>query len=93
MSEANLDRVSQLEVPQEQGASKKTIRKVMFASISGTVIEWYDYSLYGAAAGLVINKLYFPNLSPTIATLAAFFNLCGRLCLSSARGRDYRAYW
>ncbi|GIZ18116.1 MULTISPECIES: MFS transporter [Citrobacter] len=72
MSEANLDRVSQLDVPEEQGASKKTIRKVMFASISGTVIEWYDYSLYGAAAGLVINKLYFPNLSPTIATLAAF---------------------
>ncbi|HGV3503393.1 TPA: MFS transporter [Providencia stuartii] len=53
-------------------ADKKTIRKVMMASVSGTVIEWYDYSLYGAAAGLVINKLYFPNLSPTIATLAAF---------------------
>ena len=44
----------------------------MFASVSGTIIEWYDYSLYGAAAGLAINKLYFPNLSPTIATMAAF---------------------
>ncbi|WP_279156047.1 MFS transporter [Obesumbacterium proteus] len=72
MSEANLDRGAVLDVPNPPVASKKTIRKVMFASVSGTVIEWYDYSLYGAAAGLVINKLYFPNLSPTIATLAAF---------------------
>lgn len=39
MSEANLDRVSQLEVPQEQGASKKTIRKVMFASISEPLLN------------------------------------------------------
>lgn len=53
-------------------ADPKTIRKVMLASIAGTVIEWYDYSLYGAAAGLVINKLYFPSLSPTAATMASF---------------------
>lgn len=72
MSELGLDRENKLDVPVQPVASKKTIRKVMLASISGTIIEWYDYSLYGAAAGLVINKLYFPNLSPTIATLAAF---------------------
>lgn len=53
-------------------ADKKTIRKVMTASVAGTVIEWYDYSLYGAAAGLVINKLFFPSLSPAAAMLAAF---------------------
>lgn len=72
MSEANLIKDGMLEMSTEQRASKKTIRKVMFASVSGTIIEWYDYSLYGAAAGLIINKLYFPNLSPTIATMAAF---------------------
>lgn len=72
MSEANLVREGVLDMPEEQSVSKKTIRKVMIASVSGTVIEWYDYSLYGAAAGLVINKLYFPNLSPAIATMAAF---------------------
>lgn len=54
------------------GADARTIRKVMVASIAGTVIEWYDYSLYGAAAGLVINKLFFPSLSATAAMLAAF---------------------
>lgn len=72
MSEANLTKDGVVDMPDEKTASKKTIRKVMFASVSGTIIEWYDYSLYGAAAGLVINKLYFPNLSPAIATMAAF---------------------
>lgn len=56
----------------ERTADKTTIRKVLTASVAGTVIEWYDYSLYGAAAGLVINKLFFPSLSPTAAILAAF---------------------
>ncbi len=55
-----------------EAADHNTIRKVLTASVAGTVIEWYDYSLYGAAAGLVINKLFFPSLSPTAATLAAF---------------------
>ncbi len=72
MSVTDLEKDSVLDPSVEQGANKKTIRKVMFASVSGTIIEWYDYSLYGAAAGLVINKLYFPNLSPAIATMAAF---------------------
>ncbi len=53
-------------------SDRKVIRKVMTASIAGTIIEWYDYSLYGAAAGLVINKLFFPSLSTSAATLAAF---------------------
>ncbi|WP_332681750.1 MFS transporter [Bosea sp. (in: a-proteobacteria)] len=44
----------------------------MTAATVGTVIEWYDYALYGAASGLIINKLFFPNLSPTTGVLAAF---------------------
>ncbi len=38
----------------------------------GTIIEWYDYALYGAASGLVISKLFFPNLSAVNGVLAAF---------------------
>jgi metabolite-proton symporter len=38
----------------------------------GTTIEWYDFFLYGTAAGLVFGKLYFPNSDPLTATLAAF---------------------
>jgi len=50
----------------------QTLRRAVIASTIGTVIEWFDYALYGAAAGLIINKLFFPQLSPTAAILASF---------------------
>src|ERR1700737_4638874 len=47
-------------------------RKAVIAATVGTTIEWYDFFLYGTAAGLVFGKLYFPNSDPTTATLLAF---------------------
>jgi MFS family permease len=48
------------------------LRKAVIASTIGTTIEWYDFFLYGTAAGLVFGRLYFPNQEPLAATLAAF---------------------
>ena len=48
------------------------LRKAVVASTIGTAIEWYDFFLYGTAAGLVFGKLYFPNEDALTATLAAF---------------------
>ena len=48
------------------------LRKAVIAATVGTTIEWYDFFLYGTAAGLVFGKLYFPNSNPLTATLAAF---------------------
>ena len=48
------------------------LRKAVIASTIGTAIEWYDFFLYGTAAGLFFGKLYFPNEDPLTATLAAF---------------------
>lgn len=47
-------------------------RKAVVAGTVGTLIEWYDYALYGAAASLVINRLFFPDLVPAAGVLAAF---------------------
>jgi len=49
-----------------------SIRIVAFASLIGTTIEWYDFFLYGTAAALVFNRLYFPTFDPLAGTLAAF---------------------
>lgn len=48
------------------------IRQVVLASFIGTTIEWYDFFLYGTAAALVFNKLFFPNVDPLTGTLSAY---------------------
>ncbi len=52
-------------------ASDQRVGRVVFASALGTIIEWYDFLIYGAAAALVFNKLFFPAEDPFLGTLAA----------------------
>jgi MHS family shikimate/dehydroshikimate transporter-like MFS transporter len=48
------------------------MRHVLWASVIGTFVEWYDFLIYGTAAALVFNKLFFPSFDPAVGTLAAF---------------------
>jgi metabolite-proton symporter len=57
-------------LPQAEHSAQ--LRKAVIASTIGTAIEWYDFFLYGTAAGLVFGKLFFPNQNPLSATLLAF---------------------
>src|SRR6202048_2063898 len=59
-------------VPLPEAEHSAQLRKAAIASTIGTTIEWYDFFLYGTAAGLVFGKLYFPNSDPLAATLLAF---------------------
>jgi MFS family permease len=51
---------------------RRRLRNVVAASLLGTTVEWYDFFLYATAAGLVFNKLFFPNASSLVGTLLAF---------------------
>jgi MFS family permease len=48
------------------------LRQAVIAATVGTTIEWYDFFIYGTAAGLIFPKLFFPNADPLTGTLASF---------------------
>lgn len=56
----------------EADGREATIRQVAAASLIGTVVEWYDFFLYGTMAALVFNREFFPTFDPLIGTLVAF---------------------
>ncbi|MEV3961423.1 MFS transporter [Nocardia sp. NPDC050193] len=47
-------------------------RRAAAASAVGSLVEWYDFALYGAAAALVFNTYFFVDASPTTGLLASF---------------------
>ena len=55
---------------------QKNLRRVVLSSLVGAVIEWYDFFLYGVVAGLVFNKLFFPEFSEGVGTILAFATWC-----------------
>ncbi len=57
---------------QDETALNRERYKVALASMVGIAIEWYDFFLYGTAAALVFNKLFFPQFDPLVGTIVAF---------------------
>lgn len=53
-------------------ATEAEAGRIAFAAFVGTALEWYDYFLYGTAASIVFNRLYFATGDPLVATMAAF---------------------
>ena len=46
-------------------------RKVIAAGVTGNVLEWYDFAVYGFFAP-IIGRLFFPSDDPTVSLIASF---------------------
>jgi MFS family permease len=58
-----------------EAAYRKQMRRVLFSSYLGSVVEFYDFLLYGIAASLVFGQIFFANMTPVVATIASFGTL------------------
>src|ERR1700753_3609836 len=52
--------------------SERGLASTIAASTIGTIVEWYDFILYGTAAALIFNRLFFPQFDPVAGTIASF---------------------
>ena len=60
--------------PETTKSERRTLARVVAASSTGMALESYDFLLYGSAAALVFNKLFFPTSDPLVGTLLAFLS-------------------
>lgn len=53
-------------------SESQRVRRVLWSSILGTAVEWYDFLIYAVATTLVFNKLFFPSNDPALSSIIGF---------------------
>ncbi len=64
---------TELETPAQ--AAQTSVARILFASLIGTAVEFYDYYIYATAASLVLGPLFFPSSSASLQLLSSYASL------------------
>ncbi|HYI51418.1 MAG TPA: MFS transporter, partial [Microbacterium sp.] len=56
-------------------ATAKDRRRVVFATVVGTTVEWYDFFIYATAVGLVFGQLFFAPAGEEFGQILAFLTV------------------
>ena len=59
--------------PADGATTTSGLRKIVAASMAGTVVEWYEFFLYATAASLVFGTFFFPNAGTQLDGIIAAF--------------------
>ena len=59
-------------VPADADLQVRHIRLAAWAGLVGTMLEQYDFVIYGTASALIFGTLFFPNVSPAAGIMASF---------------------
>ena len=59
--------------PEETDVKASGLKKIVTASMVGTVVEWYEFFLYATAATLVFGKFFFPATGNELDGIIAAF--------------------
>lgn len=57
----------------DQPTESSGLKRIVAASMVGTVVEWYEFFLYATAASLVFGKFFFPNAGSELDGIIAAF--------------------
>ncbi|WP_442923380.1 MFS transporter [Microbacterium sp. JZ31] len=59
--------------PTQSGTEPSVLRKIVAASMAGTIVEWYDFFLYATASALVFSKVLLPEMGNVYDAIIAAF--------------------
>ncbi|KQT52481.1 MULTISPECIES: MFS transporter [unclassified Aureimonas] len=72
MTDTNAGTVTLTGSPPAEAGRRPSPKRLAAASMVGTALEWFEFTLYNTMAALIFNQIFFPQFDPIAGTILAF---------------------